>query len=518
MASFLVRAFDLEGAPSVGFADTGGSTHEANIDALFAAGITVGCKQDPLRYCPDNPVSRAQMATLLSRGLDSRPEPGSFSIDEGTRSNDTLVSASRGRTCAVRLDGGLACWGWDGLRERFATAGLQNVVAVSTADNPQFGLHACVLHEDRSVSCWGSGADGKLGQGNTNNHYLPVAVPGLNDAVAVSAGGEHTCAVHSDGGVSCWGPNRYGELGDGTPRPSYSPRRVPGLSDVVAVAAGPYSNCAVHRDGAVSCWGWPYASTPSRFDGPDAMSSVSIGQDRTCATTVAGAVYCWPWGQTLADATRVGNLTDVVEVSVGDGAVCGLHRDGGVSCWGEDNAVGQVGDGTTTPRPQPVRLAGISDAVAVSVSLGSPALGAHACALHEDGSASCWGGNELGQVGDGTTDNRLVPTRVKRIERIPADQTPATSTDLLRTWADAVVQEREADYPWMRVAWYTENITNGAELWAAWLRCPSLPALANLAGEFGGLCSTDWITYPFDPERFPPADSSPCRDGGCRAR
>ena len=180
--------------------------------------------------------------------------------------------------------------------------------------------------------------------------------------------------------------------------------------------------------------------------------------------------------------------------------------------------MGQVGDGTTTPRPQPVRLAGISDAVAVSVSLGSPALGAHACALHEDGSASCWGGNELGQVGDGTTDNRLVPTRVKRIERIPADQTPATSTDLLRTWVDAVVQEREADYPWMRVAWYTENITNGAELWAAWLRGPSLPALANLAGEFGGLCSTEWITCPFDPERFPPADSSPFRDGGCRAR
>ena len=56
MASFLVRAFDLAEAPSAGFADTGGSSHEANIDALFAAGITVGCKQDPLRYCPSNPV------------------------------------------------------------------------------------------------------------------------------------------------------------------------------------------------------------------------------------------------------------------------------------------------------------------------------------------------------------------------------------------------------------------------------------------------------------------------------
>ena len=70
MASFLARAFDLAEAPSAGFADTEGSSHEANIDALFAAGITVGCNQDPLRYCPNNPVSRAQMATLLRRGLD----------------------------------------------------------------------------------------------------------------------------------------------------------------------------------------------------------------------------------------------------------------------------------------------------------------------------------------------------------------------------------------------------------------------------------------------------------------
>ena len=142
MASFLVRAFDLAEAPSAGFADTGGSSHEANIDALFAAEITVGCKQDPLRYCPSNPVSRAQMATLMSRGLDhqpdqpDQPDAGSFAIVEGPRGNDTLISASRGRTCAVRLDGGVSCWGSDGLRERFALAGLQDVVAVSTGNNP----------------------------------------------------------------------------------------------------------------------------------------------------------------------------------------------------------------------------------------------------------------------------------------------------------------------------------------------------------------------------------------------
>ena len=70
MATFLVRAFDLDAAPSAGFADTVGSTHEVNIDALAAAGVTVGCKTYPLRYCPEKPVTRAQMAAFLVRALD----------------------------------------------------------------------------------------------------------------------------------------------------------------------------------------------------------------------------------------------------------------------------------------------------------------------------------------------------------------------------------------------------------------------------------------------------------------
>ena len=73
-ASFLVRAFGLEPAEPAGFADTGG-THETNIDALAAVGITKGCAADPPRYCPDQPVTRAQMATLLVRALDRLYDP-----------------------------------------------------------------------------------------------------------------------------------------------------------------------------------------------------------------------------------------------------------------------------------------------------------------------------------------------------------------------------------------------------------------------------------------------------------
>ena len=618
-----------------------------NIDTQLVPG---GCDESDSSATPEEPRDGDTPVT---------PEADPFTIPEGPRGDDTLISAGRGRTCAVRVDGGAACWGRYGLVDRFALAGLQDVVAITTADNRQFDLHACVLHEDRTISCWGDSDGGKLGQGDTNKHFLPVKVPRIDDAVAVSAGEEHTCALHRDGGVSCWGWNSAGQSGGTANRGVYMPQRVLGLSDVVAISAGGINSCAVHSDGDISCWGSPYSTADSviaRFSGRDAFTTVSIGSERTCAVSVASNVYCWPDTQRSVAMTRVGYLTDVVDVSVGDASTCALHRDGGVSCWGRNEA-GEVGDGTTNPRQRPERVAGVSDAVAVSVSKGSDNITAHVCALRADGSALCWGGNEAGQLGDGTNQSQLMPTPVRPIVAIPADQVPLTPTELLRMWAEAVVQEREAEFPWMRVAWdhirdqaiatqsgfgglvfrschasadafgceaiemqitsmalgtfvhelfhvydlhtglappkawgavqlyfatthpgcwadgdidgaeiltdtvthlvvptawltyyespgcptlpegsrptaeaeqvvlqglagqvpdwYRENITNGTELWTAWLRGPSLPALANLADEFGGLCSTDWISYPLDPERFPPAGSNPFRDGGC---
>ena len=497
---------------------------------------------------------------------------------------------------------------------------------------------------------------------------MPVKVPRINDALAVSAGGEFTCALHSDSGVSCWGRNDWGQMVDGTKQDRLSPRRIPGLSDVVTIASGPNTSCAVHGDGDISCWGRPFDisdSGPKRFNPPAAFASVSIGPMVTtssCATSVGGDVYCWDPRQSPAAATRISGLADVVEVSVGYASMCALHRDGGVSCWGR-NQSGEVGDGTTSPRHRPKRVAGISDAVAVNVSLGSfpgdsfLSVTPHACAMRADGSALCWGGNETGQLGDGTNQNRLIPTPVEPIAVIPPDEVPLTPSERLLTWAERVVREHEPDNPWMRVAWdhireqtfatqsgdggyvvttckvsdddfgcsadqmnierfeldvlvhelvhvydlhtglappkawgavqlyfattypgcydrggkggaeiladtvthlvvpqslltyyliggcptlparssptaeaeqvvlqalagqvpdwYRKNITNGAELWAAWHRGPSISALANLADEFGGLCSTDWIRFPFDPELFPPAGSNPFKDGGC---
>ena len=78
MATMLVRAFALEPAASAGFADTEDNTHEANIDAIAAAGITAGCELDPPRFCPNQPVTKGQMATFLARalGLIEKPTSG----------------------------------------------------------------------------------------------------------------------------------------------------------------------------------------------------------------------------------------------------------------------------------------------------------------------------------------------------------------------------------------------------------------------------------------------------------
>lgn len=67
MASFLTRAFQLEAASPTGFTDTQGSVHAADIDALAAAGVTLGCSADPLQFCGDRATSRAQMAVFLQR-------------------------------------------------------------------------------------------------------------------------------------------------------------------------------------------------------------------------------------------------------------------------------------------------------------------------------------------------------------------------------------------------------------------------------------------------------------------
>jgi hypothetical protein len=248
-------------------------------------------------------------------------------------------------------------------------------------------------------------------------------------ATSVSIGLDHACAVTSSGGARCWGDNADGELGDGTRTPSLTPVAVVGLSSgVAAISAGANSTCALMASGGVRCWGGhvgdgtatPRTTPVTPVGLASGVASISVGWSHTCALMDDATARCWGsnGGGELGDGTTtpsqvpitVPGLGEVAAISAGGVHTCSLSTAGAVKCWGY-NAYGQVGDGSTTPWPggvlSPTDVVGLGSGVA-SIAAG----GYHSCALLDDGTTMCWGQNGSGQVGDGTTTNRSVPTPV----------------------------------------------------------------------------------------------------------
>jgi alpha-tubulin suppressor-like RCC1 family protein len=161
-----------------------------------------------------------------------------------------------------------------------------------------------------------------------------------------------------------------------------------------------------------------------RFDlatsGSAGVVSVDAGYDHTCAVTTAGTVKCWGSndlaGQ-LGDGTTTNRWNPVTVVGIGNATAvtagathsCALLAGGTVRCWGSNDR-GQLGNGTTTTSGVPVTVAGISTATALT---SGPL---HTCALLADGGVSCWGDNFSGQLGDGNTaTSSTIPVRVTQL-------------------------------------------------------------------------------------------------------
>lgn len=351
------------------------------------------------------------------------------------------ISAGGLHTCAVVAGGGVKCWGLnrDGqlgngttsdATTAVAVAGIGSVVTVGAGYN-----HTCAVEDDGSVWCWGENSQGQLGNGTTSSSSIPVQVTGIANATEVSAGWLYTCARLEDGAVRCWGYNDQGQLGNGTTTSSSTPVSVSGISSAVTVGAAMGHTCAKLSDGTIACWGDNAygqlgngttldASTPAAVVGISDAISVSDGAKHTCAVLADNTVRCWGhngWGQLGNGATTgfspnplaqtVVNLTNAVEVTAGgagDGYhTCALTVFGTVFCWGA-NFNGQLGDGTFSHSSAPRAIAGS----AFGLRQVSAGMYNHTCYRRPDGGARCWGHNEYGQLGNGTSTDSSTPVSV----------------------------------------------------------------------------------------------------------
>lgn len=249
-------------------------------------------------------------------------------------------------------------------------------------------------------------------------------------AIGMDTSRGHSCAVTDAGGVKCWGDNYFGQLGDDTTVRRSEPVDVVGLSSGVSqVMVGGYHTCALTIEGAVKCWGENGSGqlgdgtttqrlTPVNVNNlTSGIVALAAGTKHTCALTSSGGVQCWGMnsdGQ-LGDATTTQRLSPVnvsglssgiAKIAGGERHTCALSSAGGLACWGW-NGEGQLGDGTTTQRLSPVAVNGLSSGViALAAGYG------FTCALTNTGGMKCWGDNYYGQLGDGTYTQRLTPNDV----------------------------------------------------------------------------------------------------------
>jgi len=312
-------------------------------------------------------------------------------LSAGASSGRTVVpaeaiAAGLGHTCAITSAGGVKCWGSNGHDELGNGQTGDSLTPVDVV-GLQTGVtaiaagirHSCALTSGGGVKCWGYGR-GPLGDGTSERRHTPVDVSGLTSGVtAVAAGNDDSCALTSAGGVKCWGSNFRGQLGDGTTADRLVPADVVGLTGgVKAIAAGSLFSCALTAAGGVECWG---SGRLLPVDVPGLGSGV-IAITPSCALTSGSGVKCW--GRDLVPADVPG-LSSGVTALASSWHSCALLSTGVVKCWGL-NDHGQLGDGTTTDRVTPVDVVGLHGR-ATAISAG----GFQSCALLSTGAVDCWG-------------------------------------------------------------------------------------------------------------------------------
>ena len=254
------------------------------------------------------------------------------------------MSAGAYHTCAIKTDGTLTCWGYNGDEQASPPSGLFGGAHLPTVDAGYY--HTCAI---KPTAPWPAGVTTSTAR---------LARP-TGTFTAVSAGGSHTCAIRTGGSIACWGEDS-------------SSQSDPPAGTFVDVSAGALDTCALQDNGTLVCWGDQTYGESSPPTGT--YTEVSAGGFFNCAIKTDGTLACWgesSYSQTVPPAGKY------IAVAAGFFSACAIKTDGTIACWGSN-----TGYNTTPPAGK-------------YVALSSGYL--HHCAIATDGTLSCWGDNSYNQ-------------------------------------------------------------------------------------------------------------------------
>jgi alpha-tubulin suppressor-like RCC1 family protein len=272
------------------------------------------------------------------------------------------------------------------------------------------GDHTCAIGATGNLYCWGRGDEGQIGidplpyRCTANMIYCqrtPAKVPNVGPMIAVGAGVLHTCSSTGPQAY-CWGKNNTSQYGDNSIALSTRPKLIAQRAGATAFDGGVGHTCSL-ASGMLYCSGANSEGQIGNMSVFEQMSAVpvmnnvvsfSLGNATTCAIDTSKKLFCWGRNayKTIDQTMQIKTLpfavdggTDVVQVTAGADHVCAAFVGGVAKCWGLNN-MGQVGNGTTNgTTAQPMTALPMSGVVEVAASRN------HTCVRTEAGDVLCFG-------------------------------------------------------------------------------------------------------------------------------